>query len=282
MTNADDTLHPDDARAPIEHPRPDETDRHEHAEPPDPAADGEEASLAPSDEGSPPEVPSRRDFLAALAGLGLVHFHVLRLGAPVSPTPPPEACGAIIGGNVVQDQGCGVQSPQGPSVDHDCGVIGQSSVSQDNSCGLSVPGVTGHAYDSDCALTAGNTVSRDNLCGLVRNGVTASDRDCGLTAGSGQTVSVDNDCGVTNTLGSAMTDNACGLFPASMDLDCGKPGPDGTYQEDSDCGQQTMAGVYSSDDDCGKAASSGGVWIDNDCGKMSYNPPETWADNNVP
>src|SRR5262245_46280118 len=155
MTNADDTVtpddsvNPDDAHVPEEQQAPDGTDPREPERALKPAADGEdpphearsEESRTSSGDSTPSEAPTRRGFLAALAGLGFVHFNVLRLGAPV-PTPRLVAdCGAIVGGQVVNDQGCGIQSPQGPSADGDCGLsAGGGPISQDEACAMSMPG----------------------------------------------------------------------------------------------------------------------------------------------
>src|SRR5262245_8811600 len=246
MTNAD-SLDPDDAQVPERRDGPDGTDPRE----PEPAQESAAGGLDPmddprmeeprasSDESTPSEAPTRRGFLAALAGLGFVHFNVLRLGAPV-PTPRlAEACGGILPGQVVQDQNCGVQSPQGPSADGDCGLSsGGGPISQDDACGLSSPGSQGHV----------------------------SDHDCGIAPGGGGESSGDQDCGTTNTSGFTNMDSNCGKpSNPNADLDCGLPAPLSSYHQDASCGLYVGWEQYRADGDCGLAGGLG-FWTDNDCG----------------
>src|SRR5262245_32263798 len=202
MTNADDTLKPDDARVPERRDDPD---------------------TAPSNDSTPPKTPSRRNFLAALAGLGLVHFKMLRLGVPVPRTRPVDACGGIVGGQIVEDLGCGTQSPQGPSADGDCGLsTGGGPISQDGACGASTPGAQQHVTDGDCGIQGMNEVSQDNLCNGIRFYSTQYDHDCGVfPTGAGSAPSIDHDCNLASTFGYPSKDNNCGLQVLVPDHSCG-------------------------------------------------------------
>ena len=264
MTNADDTVTPDDTG------NPDDAHVPEEPQAPDDTNPRSEESRASSGESEPPEAPTRRGFLAALAGLGLVHFHVLRVGAPV-PTPRPVAgCGAIVGGQVTQDAGCGVQDPFGPIPDGDCGLSagGGSPISQDGACNKAVPGDQGHASDGDCGIQGWTEVSQDNACNGQQYGQTVSDGDCGKFPTDGGVASGDEDCGLTNTSGLANADSHCGKpLIEDRDLDCGKPAPLSSFHQDASCGK--IAGEvhhwFWDDKDCGKAGGMG-FWTDSDCG----------------